>query len=155
MINSFSGEYRFLSNFYPIIHGSEEFRVTPVIRDSTNSIEYNKTFFETVEAAYQAAKRPELCSVFAQLSPKDAKLLGRHVNMSPGFEFIKLELMEDLVRQKFTKSEYLKQKLLDTGTQELVEGNNWGDRFWGVDGVGENHLGKILMKVRGELRDSK
>jgi hypothetical protein len=40
----------------------------------------------------------------------------------------------------------------------LVEGNRWGDQFWGVDlrtGLGENHLGKILMKVRDELRSNR
>jgi predicted NAD-dependent protein-ADP-ribosyltransferase YbiA (DUF1768 family) len=43
------------------------------------------------------------------------------------------------------------QKLLDTGTQTLVEGNWWGDVFWGVcKGVGSNHLGKLLMKLRKE-----
>lgn len=40
-----------------------------------------------------------------------------------------------------------------TGDVELVEGNWWGDRFWGVcDGVGENRLGRCLMEVRKELR---
>jgi len=56
------------------------------------------------------------------------------------------------VREKF-KQEDLKQMLLDTGDQELVEGNTWNDTFWGVcRGEGQNNLGKILMKVRMELR---
>lgn len=38
------------------------------------------------------------------------------------------------------------------GDAELIEGNTWGDRIWGVcDGVGENRLGKILMRVRAEM----
>jgi predicted NAD-dependent protein-ADP-ribosyltransferase YbiA (DUF1768 family) len=43
--------------------------------------------------------------------------------------------------------------LIDTGDQELIEGNWWGDVIWGVcNGKGENHLGKILMEVRKELK---
>jgi len=58
-----------------------------------------------------------------------------------------------MLRLKFTKHESLKEKLLATGDEELVEGNDWNDRVWGkVDGVGENHLGRLLMKIRAELR---
>jgi predicted NAD-dependent protein-ADP-ribosyltransferase YbiA (DUF1768 family) len=46
----------------------------------------------------------------------------------------------------------MREMLLLTGDCELVEGNTWGDKFWGVcDGEGENHLGKLLMKIRAEL----
>jgi predicted NAD-dependent protein-ADP-ribosyltransferase YbiA (DUF1768 family) len=59
--------------------------------------------------------------------------------------------MEDLLRQKF-QNPYLKNKLLATGNAEIEETNSWGDVFWGIcKGVGENHLGKILMKIRSEL----
>ena len=66
-----------------------------------------------------------------------------------GFRKGPLDVMRDLVVQKF--SDPLLQSLLETtGDEELIEGNHWGDVFWGVcKGVGENHLGKILMKVRG------
>jgi hypothetical protein len=47
----------------------------------------------------------------------------------------------------------LKQLLLATGDKELIEGNTWGDTFWGVcNGIGQNHLGKILMAKRTELK---
>lgn len=47
----------------------------------------------------------------------------------------------------------LRSQLLSTGTAELVEGNWWNDRYWGVcNGRGENHLGKILMRIREELK---
>ena len=43
--------------------------------------------------------------------------------------------------------------LVDTGDQPLIEGNTWGDRFWGVcGGTGMNHLGRLLMEVREELQ---
>jgi predicted NAD-dependent protein-ADP-ribosyltransferase YbiA (DUF1768 family) len=63
------------------------------------------------------------------------------------------------VREKF-KQEDLKQMLLDTGDQELIEGNFWHDNFFGVCscgaclGKGQNNLGKILMKIREEVRSN-
>ena len=137
-ITSFDHSYRFLSNFYTL----------------TEPVEYKYCEFESVEAAYQASKTADktVRAMFCVLTPKEAKILGRNIIMRPDFESEKLSIMEDLVRQKFTKSERLKQRLLETGDEELIEGNNWGDRFWGVDGTGENHLGKILMKIRSELR---
>ena len=53
-----------------------------------------------------------------------------------------------------TQNPELGNKLLETGNQELVEGNTWGDIFWGVcNGKGQNWLGKILMMVRDEIRE--
>lgn len=43
-------------------------------------------------------------------------------------------------------------QLLATGGVELIEGNDWGDAFWGVcGGYGQNWLGVLLMLVRSEL----
>ena len=72
------------------------------------------------------------------------------------WEDVKLSIMEDIVRAKFTQNEDLKQLLLATGDLVLEEGNTWHDTFWGVDvktQEGENHLGRILMRVRQELRE--
>ena len=77
--------------------------------------------------------------------------------MRKDWEQVKDRIMEEIVRAKFSQNEELKEQLLATGDAQLVEGNRWNDRYWGVDirsGVGENHLGKILMKVRSELRIS-
>ena len=64
--------------------------------------------------------------------------------------------MKDIVREKFKQNDDLMRMLLiDTGNEELVEGNYWGDSFWGVDlktNEGENHLGIILMELRDEFR---
>ena len=65
---------------------------------------------------------------------------------------VKVKLMFDLVTEKFKQNPELKQKLLETGNQELIEGNTWNDTFWGVcNGQGQNWLGKILMLVRSEI----
>ncbi len=53
------------------------------------------------------------------------------------------------MRSKFTRNTQLGGSLLATWPADLQEGNTWGDTFWGVvNGVGENHLGNILMDVR-------
>jgi predicted NAD-dependent protein-ADP-ribosyltransferase YbiA (DUF1768 family) len=47
----------------------------------------------------------------------------------------------------------LREKLIDTGDRQLIEANDWGDTFFGVcDGVGRNHLGEILMKIRSNIK---
>jgi len=136
-INRFTGIYRFLSNFYE----------SPVY---LNGIEY-----KSVEHAYQATKtfNPQASEAIRNTySPGDARILGRQVTMRADFSKIKIPLMEYLVRNKFANSPSLTLDLLGTGNVELIEGNTWGDKFWGVcGGKGQNHLGKILMRVRQEI----
>ena len=77
--------------------------------------------------------------------------MGRHLPLRPDWEDVKLSVMEGLLRQKF-REEPFKSQLKATGDAQLVEGNYWGDVYWGVcRGQGENHLGKLLMKIRGEI----
>jgi ribA/ribD-fused uncharacterized protein len=135
----FKGEYRFLSNFY----------TAPVELDG---IEYKST-----EHAYQAAKTldaSERRHVREAVKPNEAKELGQNVKKRPEWEQIKISVMKELVKQKFTKHKDLKEKLLATGDAYLEETNHWHDTFWGVcKGKGENHLGKILMEVREEIKN--
>jgi len=111
--------------------------------------------FGTVEGAYQAAKTLDF-EVRAQIAalpkPGQAKRYGRKLRVREDWEEVKLAVMENLLRQKFVHPD-LRQKLRDTGDVYLEEGNTWRDFFWGVcDGKGENHLGRLLMKIRNELR---
>ena len=57
-------------------------------------------------------------------------------------------MMEMVLNAKFAQNPTLMKRLIDTGNEELVEGNTWGDHFWGVDEFGANNLGKLLMKIR-------
>ena len=147
MIDEFQGKYGFLSNFY----------------DSEIEIEYDGLKFESVEAAYQAQKcmRRSEKEKFTKLNPSESKRLGRKVYLQPDWDKIKAGIMYELVKIKFTTHEDLKEKLLETGDQELIEGNWWHDNFFGKCTCLEckkkeqrNELGKILMKVRKEIQNN-
>ncbi len=137
-ISEFKGEYRFLSNFWPA-------QVT--IYDVT---------YPTVEHAYQAMKSVDptyQARIRAASTPAAAKHIGKEAPLRTDWENVKVDYMKFLTWEKYSKNEELKQKLLATGEAEIVEGNNWGDTFWGIcKGQGENRLGKILMEVRTMLR---
>jgi ribA/ribD-fused uncharacterized protein len=71
----------------------------------------------------------------------------------PDWEDVKVGIMWQLLTDKFIRHENLRRQLLATGDEELVEGNTWGDRFWGVcDGEGRNMLGVLLMRVRSAMQ---
>lgn len=137
VIDLFIGQYRFLSNFYP----------SYVILSGVD--------YQTVEHAYQAAKTTDeywRARIRACSTPGEAKRMGRTVPLDPNWDSVRLQIMELLLNKKFTHLE-LRSKLLATGSATLIEGNYWGDVFWGMyQGRGENHLGKLLMKIREEKR---
>lgn len=135
-ILEFKDEHFYLSNFYE----------TPIL--------YNGYYFTNNEAAFQAMKCPERIHEFCGLNPSKAKKLGRRVQLRHDWEFIKESVMYEICKQKFLQHPSLAKKLLTTGNGLLVEGNDWGDREWGVcGGRGNNKLGKILMTIRKELKD--
>jgi N-glycosidase YbiA len=137
VIDSFQGEYRFLSNFWP----------APIM--------YMGVEYPSVENAYQASKTQvvEERIPFETCTPAEAKKLGRSVTIRRDWGDKRVSIMLGAVRAKFRRHPDLLKLLLETGDQELIEGNTWGDKFWGVcNGEGENHLGKILMQVREALR---
>ena len=139
MIGSFDGEYAFLSNFYPSFITDEDYITYP-----------------TVEHYFQAMKtldKGERFNVAIQATPGKAKRLGRRLDLRPDWEFIKDSIMEKALRIKFSNPE-LRKALLNTGDEYLEEGNTWGDQYWGVcNGVGKNTLGKLLMKIRQEIKE--
>ena len=87
--------------------------------------------------------------------PSAANKLGRQIQLRSDWEQVKEDVMYEVCRAKFMQNPDLKARLLSTGTVQLVEGNNWNDREWGVcNGEGKNKLGKILMRIREELRNA-
>jgi N-glycosidase YbiA len=148
-IREFQKDYRFLSNFWPA-----------TVQLGRKWTQDEPEWYNTVEHAYQAAKfksSVHRSTIKKMARPGDAKLFARRSPRAykrEDFDLIKLELMEYLLRQKFTPDSDLAYRLVNTGEAELIEGNKWNDTFWGVDlktNLGANHLGKMLMKIRGEL----
>jgi ribA/ribD-fused uncharacterized protein len=140
-IDSFQGQYRFLSNFYPA------------------EVHFEGITYPTVEHAYQSAKTLDMNDrrrIAALPTPEEAKRAGRALKYRPDWDQAKFVVMEQCVRDKFTRHPDLRAKLLATGDAYLEEGNTWNDQIWGVyQGKGENRLGKTLMQVRDDLRHNR
>lgn len=140
-IVEFSGIYRFLSNFHPCIIPFEGF-VYPSVE---HGFQAAKTLDHKVRKKIRGAK-----------TPGEAKRLGKDrelVVLRDNWEHIKVDTMSLLLKRKFSIPE-LRLLLLCTGDRELVEGNWWGDTFWGVcKGKGYNNLGNLLMQHRSAIRN--
>lgn len=135
VIDCFDGEYAFLSNFYPVV------------------VHFGQHTYLNSEAAFQAQKCVHEYEMrqFCGLPAGKAKRLGRKVQLRSDWERIKDDIMYQVVRAKFSQHPNLWWQLRATEDAELIEGNTWGDRYWGaVNGVGENKLGRILMRIRAE-----
>lgn len=135
-ILGFKNEYQFLSNFWycEVVFEGEKYR--------------------SVEHAYVAAKTLDL-DLRKQIqrieSVGEVKCAGRKLHLRNDWEYIKLEVMLNLVYQKFL-SEPLRSQLLSTQDAYLEETNHWNDTYWGVcNDIGENMLGHILMTVRENI----
>lgn len=140
MIKEFQNEFRWLSNFAPV------------------KIELDGKIYSSVEHAYMSAKSDDkewkaFCSD-PNNNPGAVKRRSRSIKLLPNWDAIKLGVMAHCIKQKFNQEPFRTQ-LIETGTQELQEGNRWNDKFWGIDlktNTGQNHLGKIIMQVRSELQ---
>ena len=137
MIDSFQGENRWLSNFWDV------------------DVELEGMVFKSVEHAYMAAKTTDMEIRKKIQNMPDAGAVKRFcktIKLREDWEDIKINVMRSLLIQKFNHP-LLKMKLLNTGDCQIIEGNTWGDTFWGVcRGVGQNNLGKLIMEIRGSLR---
>ena len=150
MIDKFRGQYFFLSNFCPVTFG--------VVLDGIA--------YHTVEHAYQAAKtnqqqaRAEIRDTSSAMLAKElGSLLKRYGLQRDDWNEVKLSVMEDFLKQKFDYDSF-KTKLLATEDEDIIEKNYWHDNYWGIcsclrcgrEEPQLNHLGKLLMKIRGELK---
>lgn len=138
-ITTFRDENYFLSNFYP------------------STIRWDGKLWKTVEHAYAANKtenKDQQELIRCAPTPAIAKKLGRSVILRKDWSIVKIDIMENLLELKFSNP-LLRPMLINTGDAELIENNNWNDKFWGVyKGEGENNLGKLLMKIRKRIRNN-
>lgn len=137
-ILGFFGEFSFMSNF------------------TGAKVTLDGRAFPSVEHAFVAAKTLDQklrIKAANTLTPGQVKRLGRTFVLRPDWEEIKVDVMRDLLMQKFVQQPF-HWMLLQTGDRRLEETNTWGDTFWGVcNGVGQNMLGRLLMEIRTLLRE--
>lgn len=139
-ITTFQDEYRFLSNFYPVI------------------FIYDGLYWPSAEHAYQAAKFPDITSklhIQTLSTPAQAKKAGSKGKISQDWNQRKAQVMLEICRAKF-QTPSLRDRLIATDDAILEEGNYWRDTYWGIcppnSGIGRNELGKILMTLRTEFQ---
>lgn len=144
MIIEFEDEYAFLSNFYP----------SPFTHDGI-TYPTNEHFFQAMKTLDIGERK----AIAAADTPGKAKRMGRSVELRPDWEKVKLYFMELGLRLKFLQHPDLAQKLIETGDEELIEGNWWCDQTWGscscpkhIRTPGRNLLGLLLMELRKELQ---
>lgn len=84
-------------------------------------------------------------------TPHQAAELGRSrkVKIRNDWEKVKDNVMFEALSAKFSQNNFLREKLISTGTSILIEDSK-NDNYWGIgaDGKGLNKLGKMLMKLR-------
>lgn len=145
-IESFRGVHRWLSNFWPV------------------KIYFDGLIYPTVEHAYQAAKtwdmntRKKIRNLSTPGESKKYWTENENDSPSPDWETKKLNIMRVLIEEKFSfhNEIMLLRVLVDTYDTPIIEGNTWGDTFWGMTKEneiwsGENHLGNIIMNHRSRL----
>ena len=136
-----SDEYGFLCNF------------------SAHGFTIANRYWPTVEHYFQSQKfagTEHEERVRVSRTPKEAKNLGqtRKLPLRPDWEDVKVDIMHAALLAKFTTHADLRDALLATENEELVE-NAPTDVFWGCGqlGGGQNMLGKLLMETRAALRN--
>ena len=140
MIEQFQGGYRWLSNMIILD--------VPIVDDF--GIKYYST-----ENYYQAAKSLDsnIRQQIASLEPRKSKTYGRTIEIRPDWDQVKDDVMYTANKLKYQQLRF-KQWLIQTGSENIQEGNTWGDTYWGIclkTNKGQNKLGKLLMLIRDEV----
>ena len=138
IIDSFRGEFSYLSNFSN--HGFTD---------------KNGYYWKTVEHYYQAQKatnRVDKLKVKEANTPGQAKKIGSKIKLRKDWNNVKVDVMREALYMKFDQNFDIRRNLVTTQGYELIEGNTWGDDWWGVyKGKGLNVLGKLLMEIRDQI----
>ena len=145
VILAFAGDCDFLCNFYLV-------PITVQTRDFGTGV------YPSVEHAFQAQKaRGRGDHDYAGTAPTaaEAKARGRRIALRGDWESVRIDAMRRALLSKFTQHRQLSDKLRATAPAFLIEGNTWGDQFWGMtrnpdtdQWEGQNWLGRLLMAIR-------
>ena len=134
---------------------------------------YNGMEYSSVESAFHAQKvadddvmveeyRKRLSTNAVDiLEPAAAKTFGgknkfkeNKFTLRRDWDRVKLEIMEEITREYYLSNQDLIGKLIETGDKLLLHKGFRIDTFWGVNkNGGDNHHGKILMKLREEFKN--
>lgn len=125
---------------------------------SPHGFELEGVYWPTSEHYFQAQKftgTPHCEQIRLVKNPKEAAKMGRDRKrpLRPDWEQVKEEIMGKAVLKKFQTHADIREILLGTGEEEIVE-NSPIDYYWGcgADGSGKNRLGIILMEIRQTIR---
>lgn len=153
-VPEFHGKHRFLSNFWsqPLSFEGTTYESAEHAfhsQKTSNTKERDYINYDRSITTFEGVKQAHCRETF----PYEAKQRGRKVTLRPDWEENKLDIMYAILTAKFGDP-VLRALLISTGDAELIEGNVHHDDFWGVcncdrhKGTGDNHLGKLLMKLR-------
>jgi hypothetical protein len=139
IIKELRGEFAFLSNMYPCEIKDDEGNTYP-----------------TVEHYFQAMKtfnHIERKMIRNAPTPSQAKYRGRKCTLRDDWENVKDSIMYEALEKKFSDPDLRELLIMQTGSAEIQEGNNWGDTYWGMHhGKGKNKLGIMLMDIRENIK---
>ena len=129
---------------------------------SSFKVEWNGYLFSSVEEAYQAASfmgsDEELVEKIKKSHSADEAQRIAYANRDKrreDWDDVKISIMEELLRLKIEQNPYVKKKLLQTEDYMIVEDSPKDDFWgWGPNRNGQNNLGKLWMKLRGELKNN-
>lgn len=146
-----------LDNENQIFFYEQEFY--PFSNFSSFKLNWNGYDWMTSEHAYHSEKfinNPEIIEQLKQSRSAHDAMVIAYANKDKyrdDWDEIKLDIMKSILTAKVEQHPYVKKKLLESGDKELIE-NSWRDDFWGwgQNKDGQNHLGKIWMKVREEFK---
>ncbi len=160
----FRGKKEYLSNMYPC-----KIKFDSIYAKKYPEFEFDNKIYHSSEHLYQALKsknRNWHKLIRGIKEPKDTKKIAKRkvskyykeknstniFKLREDWDEVKLKAMELVLFLKFTQNKNLLEKLLKEEGY-IEERNDWGDTFWGTyNGIGKNHLGKLLMNLRDSLK---
>lgn len=142
-IDNFTGYFEFLHNNY----------LTPVLFDGM--------LFPSATHAFQASRSSDERTRKAILNAESLLVvlkIAKRIEEPENWKLRRLKIMEHIVRDKFRRSRELQEKLKATGNRDIVmtyDDENEANQYWGVvNNKGQNQLGRIMMRIRSDLREN-